>query len=86
MIENQYKEQVEREIREKFQLEEEVKKMMERIKGLEDNTMRKGVGESGYQSSRGGDNFGHADKLEYPPELAVQMPPIRQRMDPGYVI
>lgn len=62
MIENQYKEQVEREIREKFQLEEEVKKMMERIKNLEDNTMRKGIGESGYQSPRG-DNYQTSEKL-----------------------
>ena len=57
---------MEREIREKFQLEEEVKKMMERIKSLEDNTMRKAVGESGYQSSRG-DNYQNDEKLEYPP-------------------
>lgn len=47
--------------------------------------MRKGIGESGYQSPRE-DNYQTNERFEYQPELAVQMPPIRQRMDPGYII
>jgi hypothetical protein len=34
MIENQYKEQVEKEVREKFELEEEIKKMTEKLKTI----------------------------------------------------
>jgi hypothetical protein len=52
MVEGQYREQVDREIREKFQLEEEVKKMMDRIKSLEENNLKKLSREGSYQTSR----------------------------------
>ena len=62
-------------MREKFQLEEEVKKLVERMKSIEEAGVKRS-GETSYQESR----------REPGAQAPQDLPPIRQRMDPAYII
>lgn len=62
-------------MREKFQLEEEVKKLVERMKNIEEAGVKRS-GENSYQESR----------KEQSAPIPQDLPPIRQRMDPAYIV
>ena len=63
-------------MREKCQLEEEVKKLVERMKSIEEAGVKRS-GETSYQESRREPSGAQAPQ---------DLPPIRQRMDPAYII